>query len=1191
METTEAAQGSLGPRYAPDDPSLPKPWKGLIDGSTGLLYYWNPETNITQYEKPASLPPPLPSGQSPSTSTPKLAPIPVVNSTQPDGVVAQQGQQQVTQFTQPQGQHFSQLSQQHGQIMAQQQGHSVQVFDQHALQHQGQQSGQVIQQTGQFAPQQLRPQMVQYPGQHILSYSYMGPQVPQQAGQKMPQQLGHTMQQHAFQQMPQQLGQQTLQHQSSQMRQPQQGHQYISQQYLGYQQSMLPQGQQNLQQQTQASGQGQPIPNQQEYKAAVPKKEEVDYPQNQKGFSPFQQTSRSPSQNPPAGTLSIQMPPIGAHMGQTAHFSGSSVNIQQHASVLQQSEPDNMIHQQHDARFQNQMDPATIHGQQSTAAPTGLNMGNEDLPGRAGNDYYFNSNKEGQVMSPHQPKLAAIPLPRNQQEMRFGGASFQHVAPGRASELKAFAGHPMHNTNGPAAGAPTFSSHAMIRPPFVGSSDVTNLSPVQLYLQQHEVTATGDNVPAPFMTFEATGFPPEILREIHSAGFLSPTPIQAQTWPIALQGRDIVATAKTGSGKTLGYLIPAFILLRQWRNNPQNGPKVLVLAPTRELATQIQDEVIKFGRSSRVHCTCLYGGAPKGPQLKELDRGADIVVATPGRLNDILEMKRIDFGQVSLLVLDEADRMLDMGFEPQIRKIVNEIPPRRQTLMFTATWPKKVRKIASDLLVNPVQVSIGNVDELAANKAITQFVEVVPQMEKEKRLEQIIRAQERGSKIIIFCSTKKLCDQLARSIGRNFRAAAIHGDKSQGERDWVLNQFRSGKSPILVATDVAARGLDIKDIRVVINYDFPNGMEDYVHRIGRTGRAGATGVSYIFFSEQDWKQAADLVKFLDGANQHVPPEVREMALRGGPAFSKDRGGISRFEAGHSGGVHWDSGGRGGMRDNSFGAQGGMREGDFDGRGSGMRDGGFGVRGGMRDGGFGGRGGGIRGGAFGGRGGMRDGAFGDRGGRSDFLSARGNRGRGFGGTDGGNIGWGRNERGPYERHNNFNGRGSGRGRGRFDSRRDGSDRSRGRSFSRSPERVRTWGYSRSRSRSRSSRSRSRSWSRDRSRSWSRDRSRSYSRSPSRSRSRVRSPSRSRSHGNSQNHSRSYDRYQRPHEKEHNRDATIPECEAPLKRGTSPMSPGMKEEAFSAAEPVTQLPVVDSTELMDAGAAPGPSVSAE
>lgn len=236
---------------------------------------------------------------------------------------------------------------------------------------------------------------------------------------------------------------------------------------------------------------------------------------------------------------------------------------------------------------------------------------------------------------------------------------------------------------------------------------------------------------------------------------------------------------------------------------------------------------------------CLYGGAPKGPQLRELERGADVVVATPGRLNDILEMNRVSLRQVSYLVLDEADRMLDMGFEPQIRKIVKQIPPRRQTLMYTATWPKEVRRIASDLLNNPVQVNIGNTDQLVANKSITQVsknvlfvfkpdtlflyfevvcctlqhVEVIPHMEKSRRLDQILRSQDPGSKIIIFCSTKRMCDQLARNLSRQYGASAIHGDKSQSERDSVLNDFRSGRCPVLVATDVAARGLDIKDIR------------------------------------------------------------------------------------------------------------------------------------------------------------------------------------------------------------------------------------------------------------------------------------------------------------------------------------------------------------------------------------------
>ncbi|CAL9219255.1 unnamed protein product [Arabidopsis halleri] len=449
---------------------------------------------------------------------------------------------------------------------------------------------------------------------------------------------------------------------------------------------------------------------------------------------------------------------------------------------------------------------------------------------------------------------------------------------------------------------------ASARGPPPSSAPGNELSP-EAYSRRHEITVSGGQVPPPLMSFEATGFPSELLREVLNAGFSAPTPIQAQSWPIAMQGRDIVAIAKTGSGKTLGYLIPGFLHLQRIRNDSRMGPTILVLSPTRELATQIQEEAVKFGRSSRISCTCLYGGAPKGPQLRDLERGADIVVATPGRLNDILEMRRISLRQISYLVLDEADRMLDMGFEPQIRKIVKEIPTKRQTLMYTATWPKGVRKIAADLLVNPAQVNIGNVDELVANKSITQHIEVVAPMEKQRRLEQILRSQEPGSKVIIFCSTKRMCDQLTRNLTRQFGAAAIHGDKSQPERDNVLNQFRSGRTPVLVATDVAARGLDVKDIRAVVNYDFPNGVEDYVHRIGRTGRAGATGQAFTFFGDQDSKHASDLIKILEGANQRVPPQICEMATRGG-------GGMNKFS-------RWGppSGGRGRGGDSGYGGRG------------------------------------------------------------------------------------------------------------------------------------------------------------------------------------------------------------------------------------------------------------------------------
>ncbi|KAI4963921.1 hypothetical protein ZWY2020_008673 [Hordeum vulgare] len=546
-------------------------------------------------------------------------------------------------------------------------------------------------------------------------------------------------------------------------------------------------------------------------------------------------------------------------------------------------------------------------GQQPQMPQTQYNQGRPPMGFKRGNsEDQFEKNEplssgrfDGINALHQQPKHAALPPSQNHlQDMRNGPPY---------SQPDNFGGYnmaPPHSVPNPLNNGP-FPIGALTRPPSGTFSppDFPSVASVDAYRQHHEVTAVGENVPPPFMTFEATGFPPEILSEVHAAGFLNPTPIQAQTWPVALQSRDIVAIAKTGSGKTLGYLIPAFVHLRRCQNNPMSGPTVLVLAPTRELASQIQDEAIKFGRASRVSCTCLYGGAQRD-----------------------LSSENLAWSRYC------ADRMLDMGFEPQIRKIVDEIPRNRQTLMYTATWPKEVTKIAGDLLRNPVQINIGSIDELVANKSITQCVEMVPPMDKQRRLEQILRAEERGSKIIIFCSTKKMCDQLARSIGRSFGAASIHGDKSQGERDHILGQFRTGIVPVLVATDVAARGLDIKDIRVVINYDFPTGIEDYVHRIGRTGRAGATGVAYTFFSEQDWKYAADLVKVLDGTGQHVPPELQQMAARGASGAPRNQaGGMSRWD-GPGGGSRFESavggpGGFGGIREGPGGF--GGRDGPVD----------------------------------------------------------------------------------------------------------------------------------------------------------------------------------------------------------------------------------------------------------------------
>lgn len=461
---------------------------------------------------------------------------------------------------------------------------------------------------------------------------------------------------------------------------------------------------------------------------------------------------------------------------------------------------------------------------------------------------------------------------------------------------------------------------------FQQSGDVEVLPPHD-YLRKHDLSVHGqgaqDHVPDPCQTFEAAGFPPEFLNEIKRAGFRAPTPIQAQSWPVAMAGRDLVAIAKTGSGKTCGFLLPGMMHIRERRRDPRYGPVVLVLAPTRELAMQIKEEADKFGVSSGIRNTCVYGGAPKGPQLGSLRRGVEIVIATPGRLNDFLEAGQVNLGQVSYLVLDEADRMLDMGFEPQIQRIVARIPRERQTLFFSATWPREVKSIASQFVTNhPVHVFVGAVEEkLVANKSITQHIIVCGGHEKMGHLASILR-QKMGQKVIIFCSTKRMCDQLAFSIGREYNAAALHGDKRQQERDYTLQAFKDGRQPVLVATDVAARGLDVKDVAAVINYDMPPGVEDYVHRIGRTGRAGATGEAYTLFTGQD-KCARDLVQLLQDAEQVVPPQLAEMARFGGGGGGRNRwgGGGGGFGGGR-GGFGGGGGGRGGFGGGSRGGFGG-----------------------------------------------------------------------------------------------------------------------------------------------------------------------------------------------------------------------------------------------------------------------------
>nr|XP_002130131.1 ATP-dependent RNA helicase dbp2 [Ciona intestinalis] len=463
---------------------------------------------------------------------------------------------------------------------------------------------------------------------------------------------------------------------------------------------------------------------------------------------------------------------------------------------------------------------------------------------------------------------------------------------------------------------------------------------VQEYYQKHEVTVTGSNLKKPVLFFHEASFPDYINNQLLSNGFKAPTPIQAIGWPHALGGQDLVGIAQTGSGKTLSFILPAMIHINaQPYLERGDGPIALVLCPTRELAQQVQAVANDYGQLCHIRNTCVYGGASKAPQIRDLERGCEIVIATPGRLIDFLEARKTNLRRCTYLVLDEADRMLDMGFEPQIRKIIDQIRPDRQTLMWSATWPKEVQKLANDFLRDNVHIQIGSVN-ISANHNILQIVDVCTEDEKSEKLMRLMEEimGEAENKTIIFTETKRKCDILTRNMRRDgWPAMCIHGDKSQPERDWVLNEFRTGKSPILVATDVASRGLDVSDIKFVINFDFPNQCEDYIHRIGRTARANQTGTAYTFFTQANAKQCKDLIEILKEAKQQINPRLMELAQSSWGNFGKNRrgGGSSRGGYGYGGGRSNGFGGAGGQRSsggyNNSGAYGGKPAGAYGGQ--------------------------------------------------------------------------------------------------------------------------------------------------------------------------------------------------------------------------------------------------------------------
>lgn len=435
--------------------------------------------------------------------------------------------------------------------------------------------------------------------------------------------------------------------------------------------------------------------------------------------------------------------------------------------------------------------------------------------------------------------------------------------------------------------------------------------------------------PKPIRTFMEGGFPEYLLGAIKKAGFQKPSPIQIQGWPIALSGHDMIGIAETGSGKTCAFLLPGILhIMAQPELKPGDGPIMLVLAPTRELTVQIQQECDRFASSLNIKSTCVYGGAPRRNQERELSRGAEILVGCPGRLIDFLKSNVTNLKRVTYLVMDEADRMLDMGFEPQIRNIVSQIRPDRQTLMWSATWPREVERLARDLCKeDPIKINVGILDELKACENVTQHVEVLgSEHEKQRRVVQLLIGFERDlgrlAKTIVFVDRKREADDLGdvcRSEG--LHCSILHGDKSQDQRDMAMHRFRQGVDNILIATDVASRGLDVKDITCVINKDFPKETASYIHRIGRTGRAGAKGSSYTLISPENYRSARDLIKILRDANQIVPRDLHDLAngtFRPQPASSSfNRSSEDRFGGGSSRADFRDQHHRGGQVSSRF----------------------------------------------------------------------------------------------------------------------------------------------------------------------------------------------------------------------------------------------------------------------------------
>ena len=468
----------------------------------------------------------------------------------------------------------------------------------------------------------------------------------------------------------------------------------------------------------------------------------------------------------------------------------------------------------------------------------------------------------------------------------------------------------------------------------------------KFYEENHIIVNSkiNEKIPKPLLDFKDLSFDQKVIK-LMSGQFATPTAIQSVAWSIAQRGHNLVGVAETGSGKTLSFLLPAFnhILNQNTRASSREGPIVLIVAPTRELAMQIHKVASDFAVKLGFRTACLYGGAPRSGQIREVVYGVEMIVATPGRLLDIVSFGKTNFNRTSFLVLDEADRMLDMGFEKDLRRILSQVNPDSQTLMWSATWPKEIVRLAEEFLKDYVHIKIGKSENgLAVNKRIKQNFIFTTNYEKNNHFDNLIEDLRTGKideddesfdeernlntdkneknfdknstlssiksspanksfpKTILFTNKKMKCESLVKQLDRlGLTSDSIHGDKSQRERDYAFSRFKRDDIQVLVATDVAARGLDINDVKVVINYDFPNNLEDYVHRIGRTGRSGKTGISYALFTSENYPLVKQVKSFLIKAEQKIPEKFEELSggsydskkKRGGPR-SSSRGGYS-----------------------------------------------------------------------------------------------------------------------------------------------------------------------------------------------------------------------------------------------------------------------------------------------------------